>query len=109
MKDTDDERIELLKELDLAQSARERWIAGYSTDRDLDEILCKVNYKRMVKLGLSKQFDRIADVRCAMEWLNESNVGGDSQDICRSYAIESWERRQKSHFETDFYDVLSPD
>ena len=95
-------------ELRNAENARNKWLEGAISNTECREVLLSTDFALLNAAGLSEQFDLISQVNCAIEWLEGSCIGGDSPEVVRRYAMESWDLRQDGLCESDPFNVLSP-
>ena len=91
-----------------AENARNQWLEGTISDRECREALLSTDFSLLATEGLSEQFDLISQVNCAIEWLEDSCIGGDSLEVVRRYAMESWTLRQDGICESDPFNLLPP-
>ena len=93
--------------IEKARFNRRQWLQGLISDEECRDAFLAFDYATINNAGLSDEFDEVAQVHCAIEWLQKSSVGGDSIDVVRHYAMRSWDLRQTNHALNDPFFVLA--
>ena len=74
------------QELKNVKQAREQWLNYEISDEELAEVFSRCNYPLQVKAGLSREFDDISQVGCAVELLKE-RPGMDRREMMKRWDV----------------------